>query len=212
MIEVLYTDFYDTLSNEVWNRYFCKMPEAIQERINRFRRWQDRKSVLLGKVLLMNGLMGYGYPHDCLQRLSYTKYNRPFIDNSIDFNIAHSEEYVVCALTDKGRVGIDIEKIKLIELEDFKDHITFEQWKTIKESPNQLKKFYELWTVLESVIKADGKGMSIPLLDIHTDGKEAIVYDNIWYVTTIDIDPFYSCHISTDVEKVDIKIRKVNLL
>lgn len=208
MIEVLYAHFPTTLPEQAWSRYFRKMPEDIQKRILRFTRWQDRHAGLLGKMMLLEGLMRHGYPSDCLQNLSYSEYRRPFIRGPVDFNISHSGHYVICAISNKGNVGIDIEQIRDIELADFEDYMTAAQWKAIKESSDPYKIFFEFWTMKESVLKVDGRGLSLPLLDIHIDGGKANVHGVAWYVRRIDVHPSYSCHIATNLENADVRMRE----
>ena len=208
MIDVFYTHFDTPLTTDTWDTYFQKLPQGIQTQVMRFKRWQDRHSSLLGKILLLEGLKQYGYSPDCLKKLSYSPYNRPFLDDSIDFNISHSGEYVVCAINNDGRVGIDIERKKSLNFAEFRSYMTPEEWNTMKEVPDQLEYFYELWTVKESVIKGEGKGLSIPLLDIHWVGETASVYKSLWYIKKIIIDPGYSCHVTANHKISEIHTHK----
>ncbi len=92
----------------------------------------------------------YGYSPDSLNHLSYTKFGRPYLDNSrIDFNISHSGDYVVCAVTTHGRIGIDIEKIKPIDLFDFERYMTPQEWNAIRDSVEPYHTFYSYWTKKE---------------------------------------------------------------
>ena len=198
MIDLFYTFFDTPLATDTWNSYLQNVPEEIQTQVMRFKRWQDRHSCLLGKILLREGLKKHGYPPDCLNNLSYSTYKRPFIDNSIDFNISHSGEYVMCAINTDGRVGIDIERKKPLNFAEFRNYMTPDEWDTMREAPDQSEYFYDLWTVKESVIKAEGKGLSIPLLDIHRVGDTANFNKNIWYIKKVAIDLNYSCHVVTN--------------
>ena len=209
MIDVFFTHFNAPLTTDTWNTYFQKLPQGIQTQIMRFKRWQDRHASLLGKILLLEGLKKYGYPPDCLKNLSYSPYNRPFLDDSIDFNISHSGEYVVCAINNEGRVGIDIERMRPLDFSEFRNYMTSEEWNMMHESPDQLEYFYELWTVKESVIKGEGKGLSIPLLDIHWVGETASVYKSLWYIKKIIIDPGYCCHVAANHKISAIHTHKV---
>ena len=185
------------------------MPETIQTQTLRFVRWQDRHANLLGKTLLRECLMKHGYPPDCLKNISYTEYNRPFIEGAIDFNISHSGDYVVCAINTTGRVGVDIERIKPLQIEEFKGCMTSEEWRAIQESPVRLEKFYELWTLKESVIKGDGRGMSLPLPDVHVEGEIARAGNVRWYTKKINLDPHYRCHIAANHEISSMHVRTV---
>ncbi len=208
MIDVIYTFFDTPLTTDTWNTYLQKLPQEIQTQIMRFKRWQDKHSSLLGKILLLECLKKYGYSSDCLKDLSYSPHNRPFLDDSIDFNISHSGKYVMCATNTNGRIGIDIERKKPLSFVEFRNYMTPEEWNTLQEAPNQLEYFYELWTVKESVIKGEGRGLSIPLLDILWVGETASINGNCWYTKKIIIDSDYSCHVAARHKVSELSIRK----
>ncbi len=73
----------------------------------------------------------------------------------IDFNISHSNHFVVCAISTNCKIGIDIEQIKPTSLFDFKDRFSEEEWKIILTSDNTYFWFYYYWTAKEAAIKAD---------------------------------------------------------
>lgn len=208
-IETLYTNFGTRLSNKTWNSYSHILPEAIQEKMSRYKRWQDRQAGLFGKLLLLECLNKHGYPSNCLNNILFDQYGRPYLDDNIDFNISHSGEYVTCSITDIGKVGIDIERIKPIDLSDFEQYMTSKQWENINEAANVSKIFYDYWTIKESVLKADGRGLSIPISEINTAGNKAILHESIWFLRQIDINSDYSCHLATNIENPEIHISEI---
>ena len=209
-IKILHTHFSSELSNKTWNSYLHKLPEAIQGEIIRYKRWEDRQARLFGKLLLLECLKDRGYPSDYLNYIEFDKYGRPYLEHDIDFSISHSGEYVICAITDAGKLGVDIERIKPIDLSDFERYMTPEQWKKIKEDSNEYKIFYRYWTIKESVLKADGRGLSIPLLEINTDWKKAILFDSVWFLREISIESDYSCYLATNIEHSETCLKKIN--
>ena len=212
MIHVLFTCFDSEIPDERREYYLRKMPESIRNKINRYVRWQDRQAGLFGKLLLLKGLTEYGgYSPDCLNSLSYNDFGRPFIDSDIDFNISHSGDYVVCAVADREKVGIDIEKIRPIVLSDFKNYMTYREWEDIAASDRQYEMFYEHWTMKESVIKAEGRGLSIPLTDIRLYQGKAAVYDTVWFLKELMLDIRYKCYLAANSEQPEFEIREVRL-
>ncbi len=210
MIQILFTYFDSKLPGNIWDYYLQKVPKNIRERISRYRRWEDRQLGLFGKMLLLDGLGEYGYRSNCLDNLSYNKFGRPFLDNSIDFNVSHAGRYVVCAISDRGKVGIDIEKIRLVELADFERYMTDEEKTAIRESDRQYETFYEYWTKKESVVKADGRGLSISLKNISISGKSALLDNGRYFLVNIDnIDASYKCHLAVSFEEPEIRIKEV---
>lgn len=186
-----------------------EMPGHVRTRISRYRRWEDRQAGLFGKLLLAEGLMRCGYPPEHLRNLVWDASGRPFLDIAMDFNISHSCEYVVCAFCSEGRVGIDIEEVRPIDISDFKAQMTRDQWEMTMASENRLEKFFGLWTQKEAVIKADGRGLSIPLDEIILEGEKAFFAGDIWGVKKVRIADGYCCHVATSGKNPEACIEKI---
>lgn len=96
--------------------------------------------------------------------INYDAHGKPFIDSpkGIFFNISHSSSFIVIVY-DKQSVGIDIQKqIKLSEnilvrLFDF----PIEKLDNFNISKDHLTTI--CWSIKESIGKADGKGLALPL-------------------------------------------------
>lgn len=198
------------LSKPAWDRYLMKVPQSVRDRISRYRRWEDRQAGLFGKLLLREGLMRWGYPDGHLRHLVWDAAVRPFLDLRMDFNISHSGEYVVCALCPSGRVGIDIEEIRPIEIADFKAHMARDQWEAIAASENRLTTFFSLWTQKEAVAKADGRGIELPLEEIVITQCKAILGENIWRVRDVRIAEGYFCHLATNMLNQEVSIEQIH--
>jgi 4'-phosphopantetheinyl transferase len=210
---IFYTHFNTPLPVDKWQDYTLQLPTVLQQKLNRFKRWQDQHAFLLGKLLTQQALCSVGYPADSLYRLQYNEYNRPFLDHAVDFNISHAGEYVVCAITTQGRVGIDIELIKPINLDDFYHYLSQQEWQAVVSSPTSLEIFYNYWTIKESVIKADGRGLSIPLLDIQLIERDKVrLYEQNWFVNRFAIDSRYVCHCATNWPLSHWQIKKIDFV
>jgi len=175
-------------------------------KIKRYRRRQDRQSALIGKLLLLEGMKGQGYSDICLDILELDNNGRPRIDERIDFNISHSDAGAVCVLTVNGRVGIDLERVKPIDLSDFRTWLTQKEWASITESGDPLREFYKMWTMKESVMKADGRGLSVSPLDIHLIGNTALLDGRRWFLNEINIDSNCMCHVASNLPCSEIPL------
>jgi len=210
MIKIYYTTFNEQLPTSLWQTYLNILPSPLQEKVCRYRRWEDQHCSLFSRLLLRHALSQAGYNTNSLNQLQYNQYHRPYLDHPIDFNISHSGEYVICAISPQGRLGIDIEQIRSIKLTDFEKYMTPQQWQDITTSANPRDKFFDYWTIKEGVMKADGRGFHLPLLDIHTQGNQATVNNTTWYLTKISLDPNYPCHLVTDTENPTIDLNPMN--
>ena len=110
MIQVFFTKNSHEWSNDQLQQMLLPMPEDIRHKILAYKNWQARQSRILGKWLLTRLLEKFDI-NLTLSDLKYTGYNKPYFEASFDFSIAHSGNLILCAGTDKGAIGADIELI-----------------------------------------------------------------------------------------------------
>ena len=207
-VNILFSRFTEPFNQSVWALYLSLLPTDIQKRNSGFLRWQDQHSHLIGKLLLKKGLKEIGYEKS-LTELKYNQYGRPYLNEKFDFNTSHSGDYVICAIANDVRLGIDIEKVDNIDIADFKNLMRISEWESIVNSKCPNLTFFQYWTIKESVIKADGRGLSIPLKDIYINNEEACLKGKTWFFKKIQIDNDYSCCLATNNSEIDIHMHKI---
>jgi 4'-phosphopantetheinyl transferase len=186
-----------------------QLPIFFLEKASKFRRWQDAQALLIGKLLLKIGLKEYGAQELLIEDIQYNAFHRPYIKTDIDFNISHAGEYVVCVLSKECRVGIDIEQIHEVNIEHFVDCFTSHELEKLSRSSEFLRDFFVTWTIKEAVIKADGRGLQIPLNQISASQQVALG-DTCWYVIQLEIAGGYVAHLATNkIVEAPIKIQHV---
>ncbi|WP_413290189.1 4'-phosphopantetheinyl transferase family protein [Bdellovibrio sp. HCB337] len=94
--------------------------------------------------------------------------------DSIDFNLSHSRDYFAIALSEKGLVGVDIEKNResrnLSQIA--KRFFSREELLLIEQEPNPAKQteyFAKFWSGKEALIKAQGGGVFKHVHDVLID-------------------------------------------
>jgi len=102
------------------------------------------------------------------KKIKFNKFGKPYIPGiPYDFNITHSGDYIACGIIKNGKIGIDIEEVKPIDIFSLSNHVFSNEeiniLGNIQSDNNRLKTFYKIWTLNEAYIKAHGKGISIPL-------------------------------------------------
>jgi 4'-phosphopantetheinyl transferase len=209
LITVYHTRFDGPFSENIWATLLRLLPEQEQARVMRFRKWEDRHRSLLGKLLLQKALFQLYADDDYTTQVLYTRYGRPYLSGGPDFNISHSGDIVVCACTEQGKAGIDIEKVSYVDLDVFQQMFTRREWDDIKNAPEQQLRFYHYWTLKESVIKADGRGFSVPLQELVIDDGKAILEEQTWLVKELYIDEGYKCFIASDT-KQEIRLQEID--
>ena len=128
MVHVLYYRMVRQLPADIYQSYFQQLPPFIQKKLVGFRHWQDAERSLSGNILLMKALETVGIPAESIAQLKYTEFQKPYLDAPVSFNITHSGEYIVCAISKTVKVGIDVEEIKEIPLIDFTQFFYEEEW------------------------------------------------------------------------------------
>jgi 4'-phosphopantetheinyl transferase len=192
------TEFQHPMPEEAFRRLLALLPSAHQQRILRFRRWEDAHAGLFGKLLLRLALRESGSPAT-LDQLRYTDQFKPWLPAGPDFNISHSGNRVVCGLDTRGRVGVDIEVFKPIDFDDFQTQFTPMEWAAIRTASDSNNTFLQFWTAKESLIKADGRGLGIPLLDLDVSGYRPITLDGVtWNFRALPHLPGYAFHVTTE--------------
>ena len=176
-----------------------KLTPAQRTRNSRFHRKIDQLRNLFGYLLLSNSWkQTYQQPMD-LSKIQFSESHRPYLPNHEgDFNISHSGDYVICVLSGNARVGIDIERRRAVDFSDFTATMNEMQWVDIKKSKDPNRRFFQYWTMKESVIKADGRGLSIPLTDITIIDDQVHYDEKRWFLHQFQLDDLHPGCLATN--------------
>lgn len=163
------------------------LTKAELARCKRFQIDRRRKEFLLGKMLVRTVLSEYGSLSPGQWQFTENEYGRPsvsagLITPEIHFNLSHSGERLVLAVSRMAEIGVDIEasnrarRIERIAGRYFSEaevHALLQL-----DGEGQLARFYDLWTLKESYIKARGMGLALPLQKFGFDlaGDDAIAF------------------------------------
>ncbi len=206
--------YYSYLSHEnhknLLKNELVKFPTDFQEKIKQYRRWQDAQLSLLGRIILLRAIKEIYNQDYQNKKIHHTKYNKPYFeDNSIPFNVSHSGSIVVCAINDKSEIGIDIEMVSTIEIDNFKSQFTEGEWNKILFSNNKREDFFEYWTKKEAVIKAHGHGLSISLQSFEIIENATIINNEKFHLQEIKIEKQYKCYIASKNHFSKIFIKQI---
>ena len=159
------------LSDESYIRYYSLMSEEKKRRVDRFRFEDDKKRTVVGEMLARRAISEWcGVPKESIV-FETTAHGKPYAkDLNVEFNIGHSADMVVC-IVDDNPVGVDIEKIRPVDLNTAKRIFSEEEIRYIfgcipdVEDYNHylndtvLQRFFELWTKKEAYGKLVGTGL-----------------------------------------------------
>jgi 4'-phosphopantetheinyl transferase len=141
--------------------------ERIRAKKYRFRRHQYR--FIAGRGLLRAIVSQYLHIDPAKLVFEYNSHGKPevtrqFNSSGIHFNLSHSDDMALFAVTIVGPVGIDIERLRLIK--DAGELVNWfcsprerELFQNL-DSREKQRAFFHLWTRKEAFLKATGEGIS----------------------------------------------------
>lgn len=180
---------------------FEVLPPELQDEIMAYRQIDDQQRVYLGKRLMAKMFSDLATPEQVFSSCRRDDCGKPFIPEFPDFNISHSGNWVAGARIAEGKVGVDIEMIRPIEIDLFHRQFTESERDAMKKSSDPLSTFFTAWTAKEALMKADGRGMRIPPHQIHISaGRARIEQEGVeFYCHPFQAPEGYKGHLCADV-------------
>lgn len=164
--------------------------DAIErERASRFRTDRLRRRFLVGRAALRRIL---AQALSCSPRdvpLEPGEHGRPRLVRTsgvpagLDFNVSHSENLFLCAVSPCGRVGVDVERVR--PLEDLRDLAALALPPGARELVDRTSgreaqcAFFRAWTAREALAKCIGRGLDLPVDELEACGRglEILAFD-----------------------------------
>jgi 4'-phosphopantetheinyl transferase len=191
------------------------LPEQISAEILLYKQQGDINRLTAGKYLLKKMLMDLHFQPELLGHYAINEMGKPYIPGFHPFNITHSGQVVACAvLLNEGSIGIDVEKIREIEVPNFTKQFSAPEMMQILSSKNPKTTFFEYWTMKEAVMKADGRGMRIPLHSIKIRRHMATIddVDMEWNLYPLNLHSSVKSHISSNLKIDPIEPQRIEII
>jgi 4'-phosphopantetheinyl transferase len=213
-------------SIEVWNlhlpdhqdeadSYQNSLTAEELERAAKFLKPGDAESFILSRGLLRRILA------DCLQtcpaalRFNRNAQGKPFLeDGGLEFNVSHSRDRLLIAVTAGRAVGVDIEfRRDGLNMQSIaKRWFAPEEQDYFQALENPADGFFEIWARKEAYVKALGIGIykdlntfAVPLGG--TRSVPDIGKDGQWFFQTLDIDSGYAAAVVSEAPPVPVNLR-----
>ncbi|WP_394748811.1 4'-phosphopantetheinyl transferase family protein [Spongiimicrobium salis] len=157
------------ISEKQEQAYFNLLSEDEKYKASRFRFVKDRRTYITARGVLrcLSGAYLKEPPQDI--DFDYEAYGKPQFrkPTSLQFNVSHSENYIVIGFVQDHEIGVDIEYMKnnFDVMEVGRNFFSATELHTLESmgQKNQFEGFYRCWTRKEAFIKAKGMGLSFPL-------------------------------------------------
>jgi 4'-phosphopantetheinyl transferase len=186
MIFCYHTEILSPWANDELQQKMELIPDGIKRQILLKRNHLDVQLSVCGNLLIL-ALIKHFEVDLTLAEIVYNDYKRPYFNDGFDFNISHSGNRVVGCATLNGKVGIDIELTKPINL-NYDDYFTTTEQQKIRTAKNPDTEFFNYWTRKEALLKAVGTGVytysfiykgdnyHLSPIDIAADYKACVAY------------------------------------
>ncbi|MDE2049809.1 MAG: 4'-phosphopantetheinyl transferase superfamily protein [Gammaproteobacteria bacterium] len=171
-IDIWCTYISDIGDDSLLSRYDALLSAQERARRARFRFARDQRRFLVTRALVRTALSRYASVRPEDWTFSTGRHGRPAlraprITPALEFNISHSADLVMLGVTSGRTLGIDTESIAAREadIDGLDRYFAPEESAALLSLPagERRRRFFELWTLKESYIKARGMGLAIPL-------------------------------------------------
>jgi len=187
-----------------------------RESIQRFINDKARLSSLLGLRLLKLCADDEGIPAFSLADIRYPETGKPYWQSKsaqwLDFNITHSGDVILVAMSRTLNIGVDVEKIRSLKSLSFKMVMSAEELMQIQQTPAE---FFNLWSKKEAVVKAANTAGIARMRDVGLDKGQAMLDDACWHLESLGklmgIEDTYSAHLATSQPVADLILKEISV-
>lgn len=178
------------------------------DRATRFHFEADRNRYIAAHGAVRDILAYYLRRDPAELTFSVNQYGKPALeDRKLEFNLSHSKDFALVAVTQERNVGVDVEHIR----QGISSHVIAQQYFSKAEIAElqslpieqRVSAFFTCWTRKEAYIKAQGLGLSLPLesFDVSLSPNEPAILRATrpdekeaarWRLRSLDVDPNYA--------------------
>jgi len=212
----------EVADSDLLERYESLLTVDERRQMSRFYFQHHKKQFLITRALIRSCLSLYHdvRPEDWV--FGRNAYDKPHVagpdrSNTVNFNISHANGMIICGFIRKYDIGVDVEdsqRTTQAALNRLSSYFSADETSTLKDLPEsaQKQRFFDLWTLKESYIKARGGGLSIPLgkfsFEFTNDNLTGFNIDSDltddagnWQFCQLSMPPAYRLAIATNIAR-----------
>ncbi|HKK06318.1 MAG TPA: 4'-phosphopantetheinyl transferase superfamily protein [Gammaproteobacteria bacterium] len=186
--------------------WLAAWPASVVERVERRRVLDDRRRAALGWRLLELHLQAGGGRGLASAGVDYPASGKPRCDAGLDFNISHSGSLVGCAVSDEGRIGLDVERVRAVSKVSWRRYLTEIERARVASDPAAL---FDLWTRKEAVVKARGQAGIADVPKVVLQGQQARLHGERWYLLPVELRTDYAACLAAETQPRALVLRRV---
>lgn len=206
VIDIVFIQGLPTPDDTRIAQWLAELPDDYRQRLARLRIRKRLLQSLLGLQLVRQLARARGIDDFRLDRIKTTPLGKPYADDLGEFSISHDEELVACAFADDGRVGLDVELIRDINIGHFARVFRAAERDWIG---SDRERFFDLWTRKEAAVKVSGEHGIGHLQAVELDGDRTELDGVPLYLRPLRLAAGYAACVASDVRIDRIDIRRL---
>jgi len=188
-------------NDELLSRYSTLLNATEKVKQQRYKFAKDRHDALITRAFIRDLLSYYADVPPQEWQFEKGEKDKPEVINAplpLRFNISHTKNLIVCAVTLNHDIGCDVENtsrsndVLAIAERYFSEQETNELFSL--PAQQQRNRFFDYWTLKESYIKAWGLGLAIPLADFSFTINDTVQIENEMFAIKNDISLSFATH------------------
>ncbi len=147
--------------------YYHYLNAEEKQKVSSFIRPELQQKYIKTRGVLRKVLAGYLNEKPEEIKIKIAEYGKPFVEGEFFFNLSHTGNKFVLAVSDVSEIGIDLEQYKQRKnlaglVKKCFSAVEIKYWESLSEQ-QQMIFFYQLWVRKEAFVKAIGRGIAVGL-------------------------------------------------
>lgn len=202
-------------------RYRSLLSDREKGRADRYRFHESQERYVLGRGILRDILSGYlGMPPQEIE-IAKRATGKPHLPSSpIQFNISHSNQCMLCAVTQTTPIGVDYQGVyEISHMETLVgSFFSPREQDRFHDTPEHKRRdfFFKTWVRKEAFMKATGLGFHLPShcfsisesgnggLNVQIEDRPSI-HGQQWSIQDLNVQPGYQAALALKGEVLDLK-------
>ncbi len=149
--------FFENYDDFCAEKFLKFLPQERIKKYENLKQKRDKENCIIAYILLKKALRDYGIENF---EICAEENGKPFLKNidNLFFSISHTGSGVA-VVADKDIVGVDVQDILPVKERVLNRSFSDGEKMLIKNSQTPDREFTRLWTLKESAVKFDGKGI-----------------------------------------------------
>lgn len=203
----------DQLCPQFLEESLREFPSSLSDRMTAKVDAATRATQVLAYSLLRKALQKYRNDPDGLKALTFGMQGQPLYRGKPEVSISHTGTGAFAAVSDCGRLGLDVEQIRSLAIEEIDIALNERDRQLALElSSNPAPPALRVWVRKEAVLKGVGCGLTLPPNEVFLIDKDTAVFqERAWYLSEFSIGGSFVGCIASQIPALELEISNPNI-